>query len=102
MFSKKYQLQGKVWLSSGIGGWHFVNLPVAESSEISETFGDLKKGWGSIPVTVTMGKTRWKTSIFPSKKDLCYLLAIKADVRRRENITVDDTIDFEIEIDWLF
>lgn len=56
------------------------------------------KGWGSIPVTVTLGKSTWKTSIFPDKKAGTYLLPLKAAVRKKEGVGAGDKVRFEIEI----
>ena len=39
-------------------------------------------GWGVIPVHVQIGKTEWKTSLFP--KDGLYIVPIKASVREAE------------------
>ena len=58
----------------------------------------MKRGWGSLPVTVTIGKTSWKTSIFPDAKAGAYLLPLKADVRKKEKILASDTVSFSLEI----
>jgi len=75
-----------------------VNVSKKASKEIKENFGSNKRGFGSIPIEVTLGKTTWKTSIFPDKKSGTYLLPIKAEVRKKEGIYEDDTITFSIEI----
>lgn len=61
-------------------------------------FGKNARGWGSLPVVVTLGKTSWKTSIFPDKREGAYLLPLKADVRKKEGIFKGDIITFYIEI----
>lgn len=91
-------MRAKVWLYPGMAGWHFVTLPKKQSREIKERFGDLSRGWGSLPVIVTIGKTRWKTSIFPDKKSGAYLLPLKADVRKKEEIAESDAITFSLDI----
>ena len=58
----------------------------------------MKRGWGSLPVTVAIGKTRWQTSIFPDKKADAYLLALKAAVRKQEKIAENDSIRCTIEV----
>jgi len=75
-----------------------VTLPKKKAKTIKEIFGVLARGWGSLPVVATIGKTDWKTSIFPDKKDGSYLLPLKADVRTREDIKEGDTISFSIQI----
>ncbi len=91
-------MRAKVWLYHGMAGWHFVTLPKKQSEAIKKTFGAMKRGWGSLPVTVTMGETSWKTSIFPDKKAGAYLLPLKSDVRKKEKVVKGDTIAFLLEI----
>lgn len=93
-----YTMKAKVWLYQGIAAWHFVTLPKKQSRDIKKMFGVLAGGWGSLPVVVTVGKTSWKTSIFPDKKAGAYLLPVKADVRKGEKISSGDMITFSIKI----
>jgi hypothetical protein len=92
------KIRAKVWLYPGMAGWQFVTVPKKQSKMITQTYGAMKKGWGSLPVTVTVGKSKWKTSIFPDKKIGAYLLPLKADVRKKENIRVGNTISLAFEI----
>jgi hypothetical protein len=48
-------------------------------------------------VKVTIGKTRWKTSVFP-QKDGTFVLPIKKTVRDSENINQGDTIKITLEV----
>lgn len=79
-------------------GWQFITIPKNHSKMISKTYSEMKRGWGSLPVMVTVGKTKWKTSIFPDKKTNTYLLPLKAEVRKKENINLGDTISLTLEI----
>ncbi|MBI4097240.1 MAG: DUF1905 domain-containing protein [Candidatus Levybacteria bacterium] len=94
----QYQVHTKVWLYPGMAGWHFVSIPQGISEDIKNHFGDMKRGWGSLPVKVTIDVTSWKTSIFPDKKAGGYLLPLKADVRKKEGIVADDKIELLLEI----
>ena len=94
----QFTTQAKVWLYPGMAGWHFITIPDDMSEEINERFGDKKRGWGSLPVEVTVGTTTWKTSIFPDKKTKAYLLPIKSDVRKKEGIAADTSITLLLEI----
>lgn len=98
----KYKLRGKVWLypgpPDGGGSWHFVNVSREISKEIKENFAEVGRGFGSLRVKVTVGKTRWNTSIFPDTKSGTYLLPLKAEVRQKEVISDGTKISFTIEI----
>lgn len=99
MTSKPYAIRANVWLYPGaVSPWHFITLPKKESIDIKARFSKIKRGWGSLPVTVTVGKTRWRTSIFPDKKSGGYLLPLKAEVRKKEGIRDGDTITLILEI----
>jgi hypothetical protein len=98
MRGKTYTVKTKVWLYSGMAGWHFVTLPKKESDDIKELFGEMSRGWGSLPVMVTIGKTSWKTSIFPDKKSGAYVLPLKAEVRKKEGISAEKNLKLSIEI----
>jgi hypothetical protein len=87
-----YKLKSEVWLYPGMAGWHFISVPKKEGEEIRKLFGANRRGWGSIPVRVTVGKTSWNTSIFPDKKSGSYLLPLKAEVRKKEGVWKGDRI----------
>lgn len=97
--SRTYKLKSEVVLYPGMSRWHFVYVDKKKSKEIREKYATLKKGWGSIPVTVTLGKTTWNTSIFPDKKSETYLLPLKAEVRKKEHIVAKKKIMFSIVIE---
>ena len=92
-----YNLIEKVWLYPGeAANWHFVTIDKETGKEIKETFGKHAKGFGSLPVEVTVGKTVWKTSIFPDTYSRSYLLPLKAAIRKKEDIEVGDQVAFSI------
>jgi len=92
MKSKQYKICAEVWVYPGATAWHFVTVGKKESKEIKEKYGKVRRGFGSIPVEVTVGETRWKTSIFPNSRDGTYILPIKAQVRKEEEIYEGDKI----------
>jgi hypothetical protein len=94
----QYRIAAKVWLHQGKAAWHFVTLPKDQSDAIRWLYGGAKRGWGSLPVTVAIRDTRWKTSIFADRKAGAYLLPLKAEIRRKENIRAGDTLRFVLEI----
>jgi len=83
MKNTHYAFSSTVWLYPGMAGWHFMTIPEDVSEDIQDRFGDQRRGWGSLPVEVTIGATTWKTSIFPDTKTKAYVLPIKAEVRKK-------------------
>ena len=98
MAARSYPVKGKVWLYPGDAAWHFVHVDKKTSDTIKQLRGRNVRGFGSIPVRVTIGKTSWDTSIFPDKQSGTYLLPLKASVRRAEEVSAGDTITFTLAI----
>jgi hypothetical protein len=94
----KVKIKSKVWLYSGASAWHFITIPKKESENIKKIFGKSARGWGSIPVKVTLGKTSWRTSIFPDRKSGTYMLPLKSEIRKKEEILAEDNVKFILEI----
>lgn len=94
----QYTCETAVWLYPGPAPWHFITVPKDISEDIKSSFGDRARGWGSLPVEVTIGSITWRTSIFPDKKEGAYILPLKAEVRKKENIKEGDTISLLLEL----
>ena len=92
----KYTVRSKVWKYPGMAAWYFVNVDKKQSAEIKEKFGTARRGFGSVRVEVKLGKTKWKTSIFPDKQSGMYLLPVKAAVRHAEALDEGDGVTFTI------
>ncbi|MBL8031584.1 MAG: DUF1905 domain-containing protein [Candidatus Doudnabacteria bacterium] len=86
MHVAEFTFKAKPWVYPGQAAWHFVSVPKKESARIKALFGGLQRGFGSFPVTVSIGKTTWLTSIFPDPKTGTYLLPVKAAVRKKEGV----------------
>lgn len=84
-----------VW-SSEKTAWHFITLTPEAAARIRFYAGEKKRGWGSVPVVATIGRTRWRTSIFPDKKSNSFLLPVKAEVRKTEKIAEGDRVKVSI------
>lgn len=95
----KLSFKANVWLYPGHAGWHFVSLPKEVAAKVTAyQEGKPRRGWGAVAAEVTVGKTTWKTSIFPDKKSGTYLLALKAAVRKREGIFKNDSVMVSMRI----
>ncbi len=90
------QFNAPIWFWRGPAPWYFVTIPEKESHNIKAISGFVTYGWGVIPVTVRIGKTEWKTSLFP--KDDRYLVPIKTSVREAENLDLDDEVTIRLEV----
>lgn len=88
----------KLWLwNEGKGSWHFVTVDKDSSDAIRDQWMWPRKGFGSIPVKVTIGQTSWKTSVFP-QKDGTFVLPIKKTVRDDEQLKEGDTVKITVEV----
>lgn len=95
----KYKVRGKVWLWPGEqGAWHFVHVDTKTSETIKAKHARVRRGFGSVRVIATIGKTSWKTSIFPDSRSGTYLLPLKASVRRAEGLSEGDVVTFTLFI----
>jgi len=56
-----------------------------------------RRGFGSVKVTVALGKSRWQTSLFPNK-DGSWFLPIKKPVRVAEGLIDGDEVEVELEL----
>ncbi len=90
---KVFKLETKVWLWPGQGGWHFATI----GQEISEKIRKAK-GKGMIPILATLNKTTWNTSLFPHKLSKGYIICLKKDIRKKENIFAGDKIKLKLEV----
>lgn len=92
-----YKIKARVFKWTGKGAWFFVRIEKETAEIIKDNFGMYAGGWGSLPVNVTLGNSTWKTSIFPEKEG-SYLLPIKSQIRKAENIKEGDELNINLEI----
>jgi hypothetical protein len=90
------EFNGKIWYWRGPAPWYFVTVPEEQSRELKAIVGFVTYGWGMISAEVQIGKTEWKTSLFP--KDGCYIVPIKASVRNAENLEEGDEVTVRLEV----
>ncbi|HEX7461497.1 MAG TPA: DUF1905 domain-containing protein [Dermatophilaceae bacterium] len=62
-----------LWQYPGADGWHFVSLPAEISDDITDSTVGIRRGFGSVRVAVTVGRTTWRTSIFQDRKTGTYM-----------------------------
>ncbi len=90
------EFSGAIWYWRGPSPFFFVTVPDEQSSEMKAVAGFVTYGWGMIPVIARIGKTEWKTSLFP--KDGRYLVPLKDSVRRAETLAEGDIVTLQLEV----
>jgi hypothetical protein len=73
-----------------------VTVPSEQSQDIKEISTFVTYGWGMIPVQVKIGRTKWKTALWP--KDGNYLLPVKDRVRLAEKLELGDKVTVQLEV----
>jgi hypothetical protein len=82
----QYAFCAKVWQHPAPGGWYFVSLPAETSAEIRNHLKNHEEGWGRMKATAKIRNSQWETAIWFDTKLNTYLLPIKAEIRRKENL----------------
>ncbi len=94
----RYTFSDNLNIFAGDGGWFYARLPKDTWGDIRSFAAPNNRGFGSIKVNVTIGKTTWQTSIFPDTKTERYLLFIKKSVRQAEKLDLGTTVTVEVEL----
>ena len=90
------EFSGKIWEWRGPAPFYFVTVPEEHSRAIKGAEKFVTYGWGMIPVNVCIGKTEWKTSLWP--KDSLYVVPLKDKVRKAEGLKEGDTVRVRLEL----
>lgn len=92
-----HTIKTRVWEWEGKGAWHFITINKIQGQEIKNDWHWPKKGFGSIPVKVTLGTSTWQTSVFPEKGG-SYLLPLKKEIREKEGVKLGDSVTVKISV----
>ena len=90
------EFTGIIWYWRGPAPWYFVTVPEKQSLDLKTASKLVTYGWGMIPVVAYIGQTKWKTSLFP--KDNLYVVPIKTDVRKAENLQEGNSVTVRLEV----
>lgn len=93
-----FRFRSELWLHSGEAAWHFVTVPTEVGKEISETTVGERRGFGSVKVRATIGSTTWPTSLFPDSDSGSFVLPVKKEVRRAEDLEDGDQVDVSVAL----
>lgn len=88
--------EGEIFFWRGPAPFLFVAVPEAPSHDLKAMSALVTYGWGVIPVRVRIGKTEWKTSLFP--KDGRYLVPIRKSVQQAEKLKLGDRVIIELGV----
>jgi hypothetical protein len=86
-----------MWFWKGPAPWHFITVPEQECGELEAASAFVTYGWGMIPVMAQIGRTGWRTSLFP--KDGRYIVPVKTSVRAAERLDVGDIVTIRLAVD---
>jgi hypothetical protein len=84
----RYEFSAEAWQHAPPGGWYFVSLPGDMAREIRENLQWQEEGWGRLKASATLGESAWDTAIWFDRKRNTYLLPIRAEIRRKEQVVV--------------
>ena len=99
MEAAQFEFEADVWLHQGDAAWHFVTVPGEISDEIRARTAGEGRAFGTVPATVSIGRTSWSTSLFADTQRDAYLIPIKAQVRRREQLADGDVARLTVTLD---
>ena len=90
------EFSGEIIHWRGPAPYHFVTVPDEQSAAIELVSSVVTYGWGAIPVKARIGKTDFRTSLFP-KGDL-YLVPLKVAVRTAEHLDLGDRVTIRLSL----
>lgn len=102
---------GPLWRWAGspngrnAGSWHFLTIDGEAGETLAATalmrrLEGQGRGWGSLRVRVSVGDTRWQTSVFPQRAaggQPAWLLPVKLAVRKAEDLAEGDAVTVGLE-----
>ncbi len=94
----EFTFKAELWEYDGKGAWHFITVPKDISDDIREIHTGPKRGFGSKRAEVTVGKSTWKTSVFPGGDDDTYVLPVKKSVRASEGLADGESAEYTITL----
>ena len=86
------------------GTYHLVTITgeTAEAIAMHERLHRLefgaRRGFGSVKVMARVGRTQWKTSVFPQSRKTEWVLLVSKKVMRAEDLSEGDDMPLELEL----
>ena len=95
-----YEFAAELWLwdARRHDTWTFLGVPAEVSEDLREwSLTRPPAGFGSLRVSVTIGATTWRTSVFPAA-DGTYVLPVKKAIRTAEGVEAGDTVQVTLRL----
>jgi len=93
------EFTGELYLwEARAGSWTFVDAPVDLSEDIRVALPAPPRGFGSVRVEVSIGATKWRTSLFPDKARGAYVLPVKRAVLRAQKVEAGDQVTVRVAV----
>ncbi|MGE5953567.1 MAG: DUF1905 domain-containing protein [Qipengyuania vulgaris] len=86
------------------GTYHLITIAgeTAEAIAMHERLHRLefgaRRGFGSVKVAARVGRTQWKTSVFPQSSKTEWVLLVSKEVMRAEDLAEGDNVPLELEL----
>ncbi|MCT9821609.1 DUF1905 domain-containing protein [Microbacterium sp. W1N] len=77
--------------------WFFVALP-PDASEMIREIPRMPRGFGAVRVDATIGRSGFRTSIFPDAERGAYVLPLKRTVRDAEDIAEGSEVSVTLHV----
>ncbi len=87
------KVKGEIEQFPGYGGWIYITVPKKYTKDLSKH----RSMWGMFPIKARVGQTSWKTKLM-MKKGGDYFVALKAEVRKKENLIVGNSVSVLIQL----
>ncbi len=98
---EQVEFTAPLWEWEARDSWYFVTLD-EKSNDVVRDRPRPPRGFGSIRVRATVGRTTWTTSIFPSagsgSDEGVYVVPVKKAVRRAEGLEEGDPVTVALEL----
>jgi hypothetical protein len=92
----QFGFEARVWEWRGPAPYHFVSVPTEHVDDVNDLAPGITYGWGMVPVEVRLGRTSWRTALFP--KDGGYVVPLRDSVRRREDVELGDLVSIQLMV----
>ena len=91
MTMEQFEFTAELWVAPADDAWRFVTVPADVADDIEMLSGP-RRGFGSVRVEATVGRTTWRTSVFPDSRLGSYILPVKKAVRDAEGLGDGDSV----------